>query len=128
VVQDATGAELDFADLADDATIEVGATATVDGQPAEGEYLLPDGYTYVFTAGELTEIIEPEDDAEVAALVAENKALKRQLNTIKSEVLALKKQVTSKFSVDGKKAGARRPGEADKLNGMKEYLNAKNRK
>jgi hypothetical protein len=128
VVQDATGAELDFADLADDATIEVGATATVDGQPAEGEYLLPDGYTYVFTAGELTEIIEPEDDAEVAALVAENKALKRQLNTIKSEVLALKKQVTSKFSVDRKKAAARRPGEADKLNGMKEYLNAKNRK
>jgi len=128
VVQDATGAELDFTDLPDDALIEVGATATVDGSPAEGEYLLPDGYTYVFTAGELTEIIEPEEDAEAASLRTENKALKRQLNTIKSEVLALKRQVTSKFSVDSKKVAQRRAGETDKLAGMKEYLNKNTRK
>lgn len=129
VIQDATGAELDFTDLPDDAVIEVGATATVDGKPAEGEYLLPDGFTYVFTAGELTEIIEPEEDTEeTAALRAENKALKRQLTAIKSEVLALKRQVTSNFSLDGKKATYRKAGEGDKLAGMKQYLNAKNRK
>ena len=128
VVQDATGAELDFTDLADDAVIEVGATATVDGAPAEGEYLLPDGYTYVFEAGELTEIVEPEEDTEAASLRTENKALKRQLNTIKSEVLALKRQVTSKFSVDGKKVAQRRAADTDKLAGMKEYLKQNTRK
>lgn len=129
VIQDATGAEIDFTDLPDDAVIEVGAIATVDGKPAEGEYLLPDGFTYVFAAGELTEIIEPEEDAEEAtALRTENKALKRQLNAIKSEVMALKRQVTSNYSVDGKKAAYRKPGEADKLAGMKQYLRTKNRK
>jgi ATP-dependent Clp protease protease subunit len=128
VVQDATGAEIDFTDLPDDAIIEVGATATVDGTAAQGEYMLPDGFTYVFEAGELTEIIEPEEDAEAASLRVENKNLKRQLNTIKSEVLALKRQVTSTFSVDGKKAAQRRTGEADKLAGMKEYLKQNTRK
>jgi len=129
VIQDATGAELDFTDLPDDAVIEVGATATVDGKPAEGEFLLPDGFTYVFTSGELTEIIEPEEDAEEAtALRTENKALKKQITAIKSEVLALKRQVTSNFSVDGKKATYRKAGEGDKLAGMKEYLRTNTKK
>lgn len=128
VIQDATGAEIDFTDLPDDAVIELGAIATVDGKPAEGEFLLPDGFTYVFTAGELTEIIEPEEDAEVATLRSENKNLKRQLTTIKSEVLALKRQVTSSYSVNGKKAAYRKPGEADKMAGMREYLKSKKAK
>ena len=128
IVQDATGAEIDFTDLPDDAVIEVGAIATVDGAPAEGEYLLPDGFTYVFTAGELTEIIEPEEDAPAASLRAENKNLKRQLNLIKNEVLALKKQVGSRYSIDGKKVAARKPGTTDRTNGMKQYLQNKNRK
>ncbi len=128
VIQDATGIEIDFTDLADDAVVEVGAIATVDGTPAEGEYLLPDGYTYVFEAGELTEIIEPEEDTEAASLRAENKNLKRQLNTIKSEVLALKRQVTSKFSVDGKKVAQRKAADNDRLAGMREYLKQNTRK
>jgi len=125
VVQDATGIEIDFTDLPNDGSIETGLMGTVDGLPAEGEYLMPDGFTYVFEAGELTEIIEAEEDAEAAALRAENKALKRQLGTIKSEVLALKRQVSSRYSPDGKKASARKPGETDKLGGMKEYLRSK---
>jgi ATP-dependent Clp protease protease subunit len=131
VVQDATGAEIDFTDLPDDGVVEVGATATVDGAPAEGEYLLPDGFTYVFEAGALTEIIEPEEDAEApaaASLRAENKNLKRQLNVIRNEVLALKKQVGSRYSIDGKKVAARKPGTADRTTGMKQYLQNKNRK
>lgn len=132
VVQDATGAELDFTELEDDAVIEIGAVATVEGQPAEGEYLLPDGTTYVFTAGELTEIIEPDDAAaeeEAAALRTENKALKRQLNSIKSEVMALKRQVTSSYSVDGRKVAARRPqAGTDRAAGIRQYLQSKNRK
>ena len=102
--------------------------ATVGGKPAEGEFLLPDGFTYVFTAGELTEIIEPEEEAEAAALRAENKALKRQMTAIKSEVLALKRQVSSKFSVDAKKAAFRKSGDNDRLAGMKQYLQSKNGK
>lgn len=125
VVQDATGTEIDFTDLPDDAVIEVGAIATVDGKPAEGEYILPDGFTYVFAKGELTEIVEPEEDAEAEELKKENKNLKRQLNSIRNEVLALKRQVTSNFSVDGKKAAYRKSGEADRTAGMKEYLRSK---
>lgn len=128
VVQDATGIEIDFTDLPDDAIIEVGAMATVDGMPAEGEYLMPDGYTYIFTAGELTEIIEPEEESAPAALRAENKALKRQLSIIKSEVMALKRQVGSRYTLDGKKASVRKPGESDRLSGMKQYLQNKSRK
>jgi len=128
VVQDGTGTEIDFTELADDAVIELGATATVDGKPANGEFVLPDGATYIFTKGELTEIIEPEEDAEVAMVMAENKNLKRQLTTIKNEVMALKRQVTSKFSVEGKKAVYRKPGEADRTAGMKEYLRSNKRK
>lgn len=130
LVQDATGAEIDFTELADADAIEIGATATVDGQPAEGEYLLPDGTTYVFNGGELTEIIEPEEGTaqEAAALRTENRALKRQLAQIKNEVLALKRQVGSRYSVDGKKAAIRKPAQADRLNGMKQYLQNKTRK
>lgn len=128
VVQDATGTEIDFTDLADDAVIEVGAMATIDGKPAEGEYVLPDGFTYVFSAGELTEIIEAEEDAETEELKKENKNLKRQLNSIRNEVLALKRQVTSNFSVDGKKAVYRKQGETDRTAGMKEYLRSKKAK
>ncbi|MFP9114927.1 Clp protease ClpP [Flavobacterium sp. RHBU_3] len=132
LVQDATGAEIDFTDLADADVVEIGATATVDGQPAEGEYLLPDGTTYVFTAGELTDIVEPDPAAApaetAAALRAQNKVLKRQLAQVKNEVLALKRQVGSRYSLDGQKAAVRKPAQADRLNGMKQYLQQKTRK
>ena len=127
VVQDATGIEIDFTDLPDDGVIETGLMATVDGLPAEGEFLMPDGSTYIFSEGELAEIIEAEaePEAETAALRVENKNLKRQLNVIKGEVLALKRQVASSYSLDGKRAAYRRPAENDKLSGMKEYLRSK---
>lgn len=125
VMQDATGAEIDFPDLADEDTPAVGDMATINGKPAEGEYIMPDGFTYIFTAGELTEIIESEEDVDVTLLRNENKNLKRQLNLIKNEVMALKRQVSSGFSIDGKKASARRPGSADRTAGMKEYLQSK---
>ncbi|MFL9845458.1 Clp protease ClpP [Flavobacterium rhizosphaerae] len=131
VVQDATGAEIDFTELPDDGVIEIGATATIDGVPAEGEYLLPDGTTYVFEAGELTDIIEPEAGAAeeaAAGLRAENKALKRQLNIIKGEVMALKRQVGSRYSIDGKKVATRRVAQADRTAGIKQYLQTKPKK
>ena len=116
IVQDATGAEIDFTDLADDAAIEVGAVATIGGAPADGEYTLPDGTVYVFAAGSLTEIKEPATDElataneRIAELETELETARAEVTTEKATVAAmkkdvdkLKKQVMSKFSVDGKK-------------------------
>lgn len=124
MLQDANGVTLDFADVAEDAMPQIGDVATVDGEPAEGEYVMPTGETYVFAAGELTEIIAAESDEEdVEALKSENESLKEQLealnaeketlNTelatsketlaeVEKEVLALKKNIKSKFDFDGK--------------------------
>lgn len=143
VVQDATGAELDFGELAEDAAIEVGATATVDGNPADGEYTMPNGEVYVFTAGELTEIREAGGgegseeldtaNARIAELESENEALaarattaEETLATVQKDVLALKAQVMSKFKPEGKKPAAshQKPGD-DRTAGMKEYLTNK---
>lgn len=57
--------ELIFPDVEDDGVIEVGAKATFDGQPAEGEVVGQDGNTYVFEAGILTAIVEPVVEEEV---------------------------------------------------------------
>lgn len=116
IVQDANGAEIDFTDLADDAAVEVGAAATFEGAPAEGEYTLPDGSVYVFAAGLLTEIKEPETDElataqeRIAELEAEVETHKAEAQTATATVAAMKKdvdklksQVMSKFKVDDKK-------------------------
>jgi chromosome segregation ATPase len=125
MLQDANGVTLDFADVAEDAMPQVGDVATVDGEPAEGKYVMPTGETYVFAAGELTEIIAADnsDEEDVEALKSENESLKEQLealnaeketlNTelatsketlaeVEKEVLALKKNIKSKFDFDGK--------------------------
>jgi len=123
LVQDATGVELDFADLADGDAVTVGAKAMVAGVPAEGEYTLPDGTVYMFVAGELTEIVLPSDETmspeEAARLKAENEAYKAEIETlkaenaasaqiveeIKTEVLNLKREVKSAGFATGKKDG-----------------------
>lgn len=65
VVATADGTELDFYELADDAVIAVGDKAYFDGADAEGDFLMPDGETYVFVGGELTEILPViSDDSE----------------------------------------------------------------
>jgi len=140
IVQDANGAEIDFTDLADDAAIEVGAAATFDGAPAEGEYTLPDGTVYVFAAGLLTEIKEPETDElataneRIAELEAELETTKAEAKTaidtvaaMKKDVDKLKSQVMSKFKVDEKKETIKNKTQDgdDKLSGLKEYLNKK---
>lgn len=57
--------EINFPDLGEDDVIEVGATATYDGQPAEGSIVGQDGKTYVFEAGILTAIQEPGEEDDV---------------------------------------------------------------
>lgn len=104
IVFDAEGNELDFYELEDDATIEVGAKANYDGTAADGEYKVASEddpevvLTYVFERGVLTEIIVPEaeeEEDEMTALKAENESLKTQLAEKETEVTALGEKVTA---------------------------------
>lgn len=56
ILQDATGLELVFPDLEASDAPAVDATVTVDGQPAEGEFLMIDESTIVIAKGVVTEI------------------------------------------------------------------------
>lgn len=86
IVQDATGDnEIDFYELEEDATPIVGDKAMVGEEDANGSFVMPNGETYVFESGVLTEIIvadeEEEEDGEdeLEALKQENESLKQQL-------------------------------------------------
>ena len=86
IISDAAGVEIDFPDVAEGEDITTGAMATVDGAAAEGEYVLPSGETYVFTAGELTEIIpaeETEEEEETEEANEEMDALKKEVEELK---------------------------------------------
>ena len=70
-VTTADGAILDFGDaIEEESQIAVGTTATVDGSPASGEFVLTDGRTLVFTEGAVTEIKEAAAEETVEALKA----------------------------------------------------------
>lgn len=118
MLQDATGVTIDFPDVAEGETVTIGAKAVIDGSPAEGEYLMPDGNTYVFTAGELSEIKEASSGTEdVEALKAELENLKKQLSeqvqavsdketlisAMAKEVKEFKSKIVSKITIDDKK-------------------------
>ncbi len=97
VLQDVNGVELDFSEVEDGESPQVGDTATVDGSPAEGEYTMPEGEVYNFEAGELMTIEDSEEETEedVEALKqeledveAQNKKLKKEKSELESEVKA----------------------------------------
>lgn len=83
VVKTAADVEVDFTELTD-AVPAVGDVATVDGAPAEGTHVMPDGVTYVFEAGVLTSIEEAAAAPDLEALVAENESLKEEIASFKS--------------------------------------------
>lgn len=56
VISTADGKELDFYELEEEAVVKVGDKAYYDGMDADGSFIMPDGETYVFIVGELTEI------------------------------------------------------------------------
>lgn len=95
IVQDANGQDIDFPDLEEDATPTVGDRAEIDGVAAEGEYVMPsyENQTFVFTAGELTEIKPAEDDEdaedseELAAANAEITRLQGELDAANAKAL-----------------------------------------
>lgn len=137
VLQDATGLELEFPDVAEGESPALETKVLVDGAPAEGSYLMPDGYTYVCVAGILTEILEPTDDEneEMNALRAENESLKEQLATataevtnnaeivakLKEEFTQLKSKVTSNFKAEAKK-DAKKDEDADEKSAAQKAL------
>jgi ATP-dependent protease ClpP protease subunit len=94
IIQDTNGAEIDFGDSAETVEqIAVDDTATVDGSPAEGEYVLADGTVYVFAAGVLTEIKPPESteepNEEMEALKEENTQLVEAKADLEAQILNL---------------------------------------
>lgn len=91
--------EINFPDIAEDGVIEVGATATYDGQPAEGSIVGQDGKTYVFEGGVLTAINEPSseeaptEDEMVEALAETLEAMldiSKRLEAVEKEAVGLK--------------------------------------
>jgi len=118
LVQDANGVEIDFTDLEEDATPSIGDVATIDGASAEGEYILPDGTKMIFVGGELTEIIEEEEQtdealeeaqAKIAQLEENIETLKNEkedfqnnLKNIKAEFKSFKNEVSSTFKSEKK--------------------------
>ncbi|WP_228235962.1 Clp protease ClpP [Allomuricauda sp. M10] len=67
VIQDVAGVEINFPDLADSDKPEVGSKGEIDGSPASGEFVMSEGETYIFEAGELIEIKEPVTEEEIVA-------------------------------------------------------------
>lgn len=94
VLQDVAGNEFDFGEGIDDLEqVEVGTSATIDGAPAEGEYTFPNGKTYVFEGGVVTEIRDTEtegDDEEVEALKEELEAVEEALEEKEKELEEVK--------------------------------------
>ena len=83
VVSTADGKELDFYELGEDDTVKVGDKAYFDGMDADGSFIMPNGETYVFIAGELQEIlsedetdtVEDDKDEIIANLTAQLEAI-----------------------------------------------------
>lgn len=60
VLQDVNGKELDFGpEVKSPEELVLGMKATLDGRPAEGSFVWPDGTILKFKAGVLSEIINP---------------------------------------------------------------------
>ena len=92
VAETAEGKELDFYELEDSGVIEVGVKAYFDGADAEGSYVMLSGETYVFVAGELTEIIPAEDEMSLEDAKAEIAALTEQLEAMTNKAVDLDTQ------------------------------------
>jgi len=110
IVQDSTGAEINFPNVAEDANPQVGDSATVDNEKAEGSYIMPSGETFVFVDGVLDSIAEVAEDNSNEELEAAKKKVEEleasldisnTLNTEKdteiSEIKASFETVTNEF-------------------------------
>lgn len=145
ILQDANGMSIDFPEVAEGESPAIGAIANVDGQPAEGEYLMPDGATYVFVGGALTEMIVNNDnvledelatlrqqlaekEAELQANVTTIAEQNAQITNIVKEVKELKAGITSRFDGDSKKDNKKDDAITNQALSALENLKTKRRK
>lgn len=80
--------EVDFYELEDTDTPKVGDKANIDGNPADGEVVMADGKTYVFTSGELTEIKDGEQGAETEDATIEE--VQKEVEDIATDIEEIK--------------------------------------
>lgn len=102
-VTDANGTIITFPNVEDGLEPQVNDTATIDGAPANGEFITPNGDTMVFVEGVLTQIIMPEEATNTDALdllTRENEALKAELATLTTNLFNIKKEVKTRFNVE----------------------------
>lgn len=77
ILYTADNAEVDFYELDDSATPQIGDKANIDGTPADGEVVMSNGETFVFSAGELIEIREAGED---------NEEVREDIDALKAEL------------------------------------------
>jgi len=100
LVQDATATEIDFTELDNNDSVVEGVTAEIDGKPANGTFILPDGGTYVFTNGRLSKIIQPEKEQPALAKKVKVVSVKPVQKKIQTPIL-------KKATVTDRTAGVR---------------------
>lgn len=117
ILFDAEQNEVNFPDLEENEEATVGANATINGEPADGEVVMADGRTFVFRNGELMEIRTDEDgdkdlEARVTALEETVIALQEAINTYQAdaeeaeqEIAVLKKEKKEAVGVINKIKG-----------------------
>jgi len=109
MLQDVNGVEIDMPEIETIDQLTTGVAATIDGAPANGEYVLDTGEVLVFESGSLIEIKEQSED-EMEQLKVENENLKKQLEELtakaeekESEIEELKVNATAKVEEVTKK-------------------------
>lgn len=131
--------ELVFAEVEDEATIQVGDTATLDGATPPERVLLADGRTIVFEGNAVAEIIEEEVDviteedmaakqAELDKALADFQALQAKYDTVNAEneanksIVAKVEALKSEFQVVAKKAAPKQKDDEPKVSRFKKAL------
>lgn len=92
LLQDVNGVELDFgAEITDPSLIVVGSAVTANGEPANGDYTMPDGTILVCQAGLITEIKPSMPD--------ESEEMKKEIEQLKAELEAERAKVNEAQSL-----------------------------
>jgi hypothetical protein len=143
LIQDATGEEVDFTELGVNDAVTVGATAEIGGKKATGEYLLPNGVTYVFRDGRLSKITAaPKEEPAFAKKVVTIKPVPKKVvqvvkpEPVKDRTTGVKEWLNSRkikpnptATPDNRYAGILdRYKAAKKKREIEEYLKKKNKK